>query len=423
MSVAGDKVTATVRVDVPIDEAFRVFTEEIDLWWRRGRKFRVSGSRTGIVALEPGVGGRLFESFETKSGAPKIVESGRVTDWDPPHRVAFEWRTTNFRDDEKTFVEVRFAPGSRGTNVTVTHSGWAALRADHPVRHGLDVPAYIAARGRWWGELLSSLRLHADDDALVDRYLERIGQPRAAPSIEALTALHRAHLRAVPFENLDIVLGRSVSMAMSANLDKVIGRRRGGFCYELNSAFRWLLDALGYEVDVLSGRVFGDDDFGPPYDHMLLRVKLDPDVIADVGFGDSFVDPLPFDTERGDLLGRRHRVVRGADEWVLEQWATDDGWTPQYTFTTTPRAAEEFVPMCAYHRSSPSSPFTKRSVCSIATREGRVTLSNGRWITTTREGRDEAPVESIEACRERMLEVFGVALPVDDVARIVAVRD
>ncbi len=160
-AASGDVARASVRVDVSLEEAFRIFTEEIDQWWRRGRQFRVAGARRGFIALEPGPKGRLFESFETKAGDTKIIETGRVTAWEPPHRIAFEWRNVNFRPDEKTFVEVRFEPGSRGTLVTVTHSGWADIRADHPARHGLEAARFLAMTARLWGDLLSSLRRHA----------------------------------------------------------------------------------------------------------------------------------------------------------------------------------------------------------------------------------------------------------------------
>ncbi len=161
--IPGDRARASVLVAVAQDEAFRIFTEEIDQWWRRGPQFRVAGKRRGIIHLEPGVGGRLFESFEspgTTAGA-RVLETGRVTAWDPPKRVAFEWRAVNFAPHEKTEVEVVFEPSPSGTLVTVTHQGWSKIRPDHPVRHGLEVAPFIGMMGMWWGKLLSSLRLHA----------------------------------------------------------------------------------------------------------------------------------------------------------------------------------------------------------------------------------------------------------------------
>ena len=118
------------------------------------------GKRRSVVGLEPKLGGRLFESFETAAGS-KVIQTGVVTTWDPPRCLVLEWRAVNFADSEKTEVEVEFAPSPSGTLVTVTHRGWSKLRADHPVRHGQPAPEFIRSMGLWWGDLLSSLREYA----------------------------------------------------------------------------------------------------------------------------------------------------------------------------------------------------------------------------------------------------------------------
>jgi hypothetical protein len=163
-SPPGDRARVAVLVAVPPEVAFRVFTEEIDQWWRRGLKYRVSGKERGILRLEPGVGGRLFEEIASKAGS-HVVETGRVTEWNPPARFVLEWRNVNFSATEKTFVEVAFDESPSGTRVTVTHSGWSAIRADHPARHGLDVTAFIRNSGMWWAEVLTSFREHAETAA------------------------------------------------------------------------------------------------------------------------------------------------------------------------------------------------------------------------------------------------------------------
>jgi len=155
---AGDQAAVTVTVPIDIAEAFRVFTEEIDLWWRRGRRFRNAPGDSGLMLLEPGAGGRVFESFGSGSEAT-VIEVGRVKAWDPPHRLLFEWRNVNFAPAEHTEVEVRFQPGTSGTRVTVVHRGWSAIRGDHPARHGLSDPEFVRMLGLWWGDLLTSLRL------------------------------------------------------------------------------------------------------------------------------------------------------------------------------------------------------------------------------------------------------------------------
>jgi uncharacterized protein YndB with AHSA1/START domain len=157
----GDQARVSVLVRVSQAAAFRIFSEEIDQWWRRGEQFRVAGKRRGVIHLEPRVGGRLFESFETSSGE-RVVETGRVTAWEPPARLAFEWRAVNFAAQEWTEVEVSFETSPSGTLVTVTHRGWSKIRADHPARHGKDVPAFLRMMGLWWADLLTALRQRAD---------------------------------------------------------------------------------------------------------------------------------------------------------------------------------------------------------------------------------------------------------------------
>ena len=158
----GDRARAMVGVAVAPEAAFRLFTEQMDLWWRRGRRFRVAPGDRGLVAMEAGVGGRVFESWHDDSGVERVRELGRVQVWEPPHRLVFSWRGANFAPGEQTQVEVHFARTASGhTQVSVEHRGWAAIRSDHPVRHGMEVPAFVRMMAMWWGDLLTSLRLNA----------------------------------------------------------------------------------------------------------------------------------------------------------------------------------------------------------------------------------------------------------------------
>lgn len=155
--MSGDSARVSVTVAVAPPLAFEIFTEEIDRWWRRGIKFRQAGGRGGFLRIEPGVGGRLFESIDGDSG-PHVLEVGRVRVWEPPQRLCFTWRSANYAAHEHTEVDVEFAPAISGTLVTVTHRGLAALRADHPARHGLQGADFSRMIGLWWGEQMSSLR-------------------------------------------------------------------------------------------------------------------------------------------------------------------------------------------------------------------------------------------------------------------------
>jgi uncharacterized protein YndB with AHSA1/START domain len=154
----------TVYVAVPPAIAFEVFTNEVDLWWRQGPQFRIAGKRPGTLRFEGGPGGQLFETFDDGKQTRTFV-TGRITAWDPPARFEFEWRGVNFKPHESTMVEVLFSASREGTLVTLEHRGWSALPADHPARHGQQGAAFSRMIGMWWGELLTSFRLHATRSA------------------------------------------------------------------------------------------------------------------------------------------------------------------------------------------------------------------------------------------------------------------
>jgi uncharacterized protein YndB with AHSA1/START domain len=161
-SASGDQVRVTLSVAVPQDVAFEIFTNEIDRWWRRGPKYRDPGMIGGIIRLEPGIGGRLFESIES-DGRERVFEVGRVRVWEPPARVAFTWGSRTFVPGELTEVEVTFASSSTGTFVAVVHRGWTNLRPDHPARHGMPVAAFLRSVGLWWGEQMTSMRIFIEE--------------------------------------------------------------------------------------------------------------------------------------------------------------------------------------------------------------------------------------------------------------------
>lgn len=151
--------TARVSVTVAVTPAaaFEIFTRDIDRWWRRGIRFRNSGTRSGIIALEPRVGGRLFESFDGADGS-HVIPMGVVQVWDPPQRLMFSWRNANYAPGEHTQVDILFAPARGGTLVTVTHHGLTGLMPEHPARHGLADAAFLRMIGIWWGDQMTSLR-------------------------------------------------------------------------------------------------------------------------------------------------------------------------------------------------------------------------------------------------------------------------
>jgi N-hydroxyarylamine O-acetyltransferase len=243
------------------------------------------------------------------------------------------------------------------------------------------------------------------------RYLDRIAfSGRPETNAETLRLLHRAHLFTVPFENLDIALGRLIVCDEGSFLRKIVERRRGGFCYELNGAFAVLLRELGFNVTLLSARVpRPDGSYSPEFDHLALRVDLEEPWLADVGFGDLFLDPLLLSTgAEQEQDGWKFRVVSENETQHVERMECGGGWKRQYSLTQTPRRLDEFADMCHYHQTSPESPFTRKRVCSRATASGRITLSD-RMLIITREGkREERLLSSEEEWRIALQEHFGV---------------
>ena len=161
-TLASDQATVTITVAVEPKEAFRLFTEEIESWWRRGPRFRHAAGDSSIICREPRIGGRVFESFTTTAGET-IIEIGQVKIWEPPSRLMFNWRAANFASTDSTEVEVLFQAVhfSNGTSTRVTgvHRGWAGTRSDHPARHGLQGAAFIRMIGLWWGNQMGTLRV------------------------------------------------------------------------------------------------------------------------------------------------------------------------------------------------------------------------------------------------------------------------
>ncbi|MGP4111371.1 arylamine N-acetyltransferase family protein [Streptomyces sp. 4N509B] len=263
------------------------------------------------------------------------------------------------------------------------------------------------------------------DEARVDAYLARLGTARPPRAdLATLRELHRAHLCAVPFENLSVHLGEEIRLAPDALVDKIVRARRGGFCYELNGAFAALLRTLGYEVTLLAARVHTEAGLTPPFDHLALRVDLPEEGapgaasgaasapvpwLVDVGFGRFAHLPL-----RLDVLAEQHdpggvfRLVElpHGDLDVLRDGA------PQYRLEGRPRELAEFTMGAWYNSTSPRSHFTRKVTCSRLTEAGgRVTLSGRTLVTTDAAGqRAEAELSDDAAVLAAYRDHFGIGL-------------
>ena len=221
-------------------------------------------------------------------------------------------------------------------------------------------------------------------------YLNRLGITEAKrPTLSFLTELQNKHLLSIPFEDLDIPDRARIELNLRKIYNKIIPTKRGGFCYELNGLFHWLLTKLGYKVEMLSARVYNQqtNELGPEFDHMALLVHLkkgllDKDFLVDVGFGDSFRIPIELPKGKVEDVSGMHRIINKKKDSFELQKKLEGNWVKQYSFTTVPHKLENFKAMCAFQQDSPTSHFRTRNLCTIATEIGRVTLSNNSLTIT-----------------------------------------
>jgi N-hydroxyarylamine O-acetyltransferase len=225
----------------------------------------------------------------------------------------------------------------------------------------------------------------------IEAYLRRINyQGSSEPTFDTLRALHRAHMLNVPFENLDISLGRRIVLDEAYLYDKIVKHQRGGFCYELNGLFSALLREMGFKVQRFSARVAdGNGGYGMEFDHMTLLVQLEERWLADVGFGDSFHEPLRLDEHGSQVQERGTYRISDEGPHLAMLRKEDSLWKAQYIFTLQPYELSDFSEACLFHQTSPESHFTQGRICSRSIPEGRITLRNMRLINTTNDRRTE----------------------------------
>lgn len=246
-----------------------------------------------------------------------------------------------------------------------------------------------------------------------DAYLRRIGLVGAnlKPDAASLRLLQRLHLLAVPFENLDIHWKRRITIDTAKFYDKIVGEKRGGFCYELNGLFDEMLRDLGFETRIVSARVHdGKGNFSPEYDHAAIIITIDGDeYLADVGFGAFTAEPLRFavDIEQQDANGTF--IIRRRDDGYFQVDKQDDnGWRAEYMFKPQGLDLSEFSDRCDFQQNSPDSHFKKGKLCSIMTENGRKTLTDKSFIITVDGEKTEKAVGSNSAFERTLADEFGI---------------
>jgi N-hydroxyarylamine O-acetyltransferase len=251
----------------------------------------------------------------------------------------------------------------------------------------------------------------------VDTYLGRLGiTGPLAPTAETLRLLHRAHVLTIPFENLDVVLGRGVDLDVGAMQAKLLENRRGGYCYEHNMLFAALLERLGYRVTRLYARPDLEYPKPLPRTHLTLRVELDDGTayLADVGFGDSGpLEPVPFaDGAVSEQDGWTYRLAHDGDRaqpWCLHLRRGDE-WFPIYRFTVEAHHRIDCVVANHFISTHRRSPFVGRVFVERIAEHWRLNLDN-RKLTLRRAdgGREVSRVED-DQFADVLADRFGVVL-------------
>jgi N-hydroxyarylamine O-acetyltransferase len=256
-----------------------------------------------------------------------------------------------------------------------------------------------------------------------ERYLSRIGvEPSQVQNhdLSTLERLQQAHSTSIPFETLSITGdpfeahdGEGVSLAIPELYDKIVERQRGGFCYELNGLFGWLLTECGFDVDRLSARIEANGELGPPADHLTLLVSLDQRYVVDVGLGiPKLRQPLALDgTTHTDAAGVKWRITESdrPDTDYTMQFREPDSteWTTRCIFRDTPREMYYFEATCEYFEHAPESVFRGDPVVIRATERGHTKLSP-TTLTHIVDGDSQKRSISEEEWYELLEREFGV---------------
>lgn len=283
----------------------------------------------------------------------------------------------------------------------------------------MNNPSATTDRVGWSGDLLN-----------IDTYLARIGlAAELPPTFDTLRAMQRAHVTSIPWENLDVVLGRPILLDIASLEAKLVRGRRGGYCYEHTELFAAALERMGFGVRGLTARVVMGTDRLRPEGHALLRVEtaetaLDGRVwLCDVGFGGSPQAPI----ELGDGAevtegGWRFRLTRrttpaGTKAWVLSQHHAG-GWLDLHVFTLEPRYPVDYAVANHYTSTHPHSPFLGRVLVQQMAPGVHHSLV-GTVLTTTHPG-GESQTRGLDASEigDTLAETFGIVLDSADLAAL-----
>ncbi len=248
----------------------------------------------------------------------------------------------------------------------------------------------------------------------LDAYLGRIGYDGPVePSREVLFGLHRQHATRVPFENLDVLLGRPVRLDLASLQAKLVSARRGGYCFEQDLLFSAVLREIGFPVTMLAARVRAGTTRLLPRTHMTLLVTAGGrEWLADVGFGaGGLLEPVPFGAGEEARHGAwSYRAVRTAGAWVLQSRVTGD-WADLYAFTLEPQEVVDYEVANHYVSTHPSSRFVKTLTAQRMTEERRITLRDRELLVDDGTTAASSLVPGGDPLLDLLRETFGIELP------------
>ncbi|MFW0788160.1 arylamine N-acetyltransferase family protein [Gordonia sp. CPCC 205333] len=274
------------------------------------------------------------------------------------------------------------------------------------------------------------------DELDLDAYLERIGYAgNRAPTQATLAALHRAHTTSIPFENLEIILGRQIVLDLKALQHKMIRQRRGGYCFEHVALFAASLERLGFGFTALSGRVMLGAKTIRPRTHALLVVEFDDGGrwLCDVGFGRGPLEPIELiagnEVDHDGWRLKLSTAPLGADtevfhpeQWTLWQRSVVDGeigWLDRHVFTLDPQYPIDFAVGNHFVSTSPRSPFVTRPFAQRFAAEIQHTLDGITWTTTTPDGASSEREVGIDDLPALLADTFEIELTAGDASALV----
>ncbi|MBX3012555.1 MAG: arylamine N-acetyltransferase [Caldilineaceae bacterium] len=241
----------------------------------------------------------------------------------------------------------------------------------------------------------------------LEAYLARIqyAGPRTVTH-ETLWQLHRAHLLAIPYENLDIHLGRRLQLDLPMIYQKIVEEGRGGWCYEMNGLFAWALQELGFSVTLLGSTVGAPARGGNgDQDHLLLQIELYWPWLADVGFGNGIIEPLPLAPGYYRQSFLDYRLEQQGEQWYFHNHPHGGAG---YGFTLQPRQLASFAERCHELQTLPDSGFVRTTVCHRFTNDGFITLRGTVLKFYTEAGIIEEELTTKRRYQQVLHELFGL---------------